>query len=95
MTLAQGIRPNCSKVSFALCVPSDDWTLLAFAHPNHLLLSVSVLDRKELYIFLCVFGCVFPRLLVTNELHIQNTVHPQCESGCFVSIATRSRFFPF
>ena len=63
-------------------MPSDDWTILVIAHPTHLLLSVNRSWSR-------VFGCVRPRFLVTNELHIQNTLHPQCESWCFVSIATR------
>ena len=46
---------------------------------------------KRIMHLLCVFDCVFPRFLIANELHIQNTTHPQCESWRFVSIATRTR----
>ena len=49
------------------------------------------LGMKRIIHLLCVFDCVFPRFLVANELHIQNTTHPQCESWRFVSIATRTR----
>ena len=44
----------------------------------------SVLDWRESYIVLFVFGRVFPRFFVTNELHMQITLHPQCESWRFV-----------
>ena len=49
------------------------------------------LGMKRIRHLLRVFDCVFPRFLVANELHIQNTTHPQCESWRFVSNATRTR----
>ena len=66
------------KAQRSCCVVCAKWrldvlgTIHVFAHPTPLVLSVSVLDWKGSYIFLCVFGCVFPRFFLTNELHTEH-----------------------
>ena len=49
------------------------WSNLVFAHHTHWWCQYRSWPEKESNIFLWVLGCVYPRFLVKNKLHIQNT----------------------
>ena len=67
----------CTLSKFFQSAPCHDWTSLGLSLYSFIILTVCVGIALEtrIILFWRVLGCVFPRFFVTNELHIQNTLH--------------------